>query len=425
MQGRRAVKRRLPVGIHGSLVLAGSLACLAAADTKVFRLRHQPAAAVCTQLLKELGADGAEMTEVGVDGLTNSLTVTGSGELLRQAAEAIVRLDVPATSIVVELLMVEFPADSPVVSRLPSQVRGGAGAVAGAGPVSAPGVVVGAGRAELWEQVTSGAVEAKVLSAPKVAVSDGEEACVNIGSQVHWMEPAGPGLYRLKTLEGSGTRFRVTPTIRGDGIHLSLKFQVQEVRAREPFPEAPDLAVGIPAMFSSNMTTTVTVPDGGTVLSGGWAAGGAGGGEGMVLLRVSTVAPGDVGRMRLEFRLAAREPGEGLTPMAVAGGDGTVYPHERVELSTDDVASARLTQDGGGRPSVEVTFTQEGAKRFAELTRKNVGRSLAIMVDGQVISAPTIRSEIRGGRALITGSFTLEEAKRIAEGLSVSESGLR
>lgn len=108
-----------------------------------------------------------------------------------------------------------------------------------------------------------------------------------------------------------------------------------------------------------------------------------------------------------------------MTPATVTGTGDVVYLHERVELSADDVASTRVVEGIGGRPSVEVKFSEDGARRFAELTRNNVGRRFAIVVDGRVVSAPMIRDEIPGGRALITGNFTLEEAKRIAEGLSV------
>ena len=407
-----------------SLVLAGlCLAGLAMAETRVFRLRHQGAATVCSQLLKGLGADAAA-TQVAVDGLKNSLTVTAPAGLLRQVEEVISRLDAPVKAVAVELLMVEFPPDSATVPSLLAGLRsvstvsaGSSGVLAG-GAAQSVATATGEEVAELWEQLTSGTVEAEVLAAPKVMAADGEEATLSLGSQVHYMVPIGRGLYRLKTLEGSGSRFRVTSEIRADGIHVSLNCQVQRVTGRLPLPEAPDLDVGIPTVSGSGITTTVTVRDGETVLAGGWDTGDGGGRTGAVLLRVSTVDPATGGRTRLEFRLAAHEAGEGLTPATVTGTGDVVYLHEGVELSTDDVASTRVVEGIGGRPSVEVQFTGDGAKRFAELTRENVGRAFAIMVDGQVVSAPIIRDEIRGGRALITGNFTLEEAKRIAEGLS-------
>jgi preprotein translocase subunit SecD len=72
------------------------------------------------------------------------------------------------------------------------------------------------------------------------------------------------------------------------------------------------------------------------------------------------------------------------------------------------------TNRASGRPEISITFTEEGRKRFADVTRKNIGKRLAILIDGKVQSAPVIRSEIPGGKALITGSFTPEEASSLS-----------
>jgi len=66
------------------------------------------------------------------------------------------------------------------------------------------------------------------------------------------------------------------------------------------------------------------------------------------------------------------------------------------------------------RPMVELTFNDEGAKLFAELTKANIGRQIAIFLDGSPISAPTVQQEIIGGKAVISGSFTIAEAKELA-----------
>lgn len=65
------------------------------------------------------------------------------------------------------------------------------------------------------------------------------------------------------------------------------------------------------------------------------------------------------------------------------------------------------------RPLVELTFNEEGAKLFAEITKANVGKTIAIFLDGVPISAPTVNEEITGGKAVISGSFTIEEAKTL------------
>ena len=63
-------------------------------------------------------------------------------------------------------------------------------------------------------------------------------------------------------------------------------------------------------------------------------------------------------------------------------------------------------------------FNEEGAKIFEQLTEKNVGKPLAIYVDGVPISAPNVQEKISGGKAQITGNFTVEEAKSLARNLN-------
>ncbi len=66
------------------------------------------------------------------------------------------------------------------------------------------------------------------------------------------------------------------------------------------------------------------------------------------------------------------------------------------------------------RPMVELTFNADGAKLFASLTKANIGKQIAIFLDGSPISAPTVNEEITGGKAVISGSFTPQEAKELA-----------
>lgn len=69
-------------------------------------------------------------------------------------------------------------------------------------------------------------------------------------------------------------------------------------------------------------------------------------------------------------------------------------------------------------PIVVLEFNKEGAEIFQELTRKNIGKRLAIYIDNILISAPVVKEEISGGRARITGNFTVKEAKDLAQNLS-------
>ncbi len=73
---------------------------------------------------------------------------------------------------------------------------------------------------------------------------------------------------------------------------------------------------------------------------------------------------------------------------------------------------------GGERCSVRVILNEAGAKIFGRITKENVGRRLVMLVDGKVVAAPVIKSPITGGEALITGRFTEDEAKKIADTLN-------
>ncbi len=85
-----------------------------------------------------------------------------------------------------------------------------------------------------------------------------------------------------------------------------------------------------------------------------------------------------------------------------------------VELKGSDLVDARVQFDRFNRPEVALEFTAEGAKKFADLTRNNIGRRLAIVLDGTIYSAPNIQTAITDGRAVITGINDLDEATQIA-----------
>jgi preprotein translocase subunit SecD len=88
---------------------------------------------------------------------------------------------------------------------------------------------------------------------------------------------------------------------------------------------------------------------------------------------------------------------------------------KKVLLTGRDLATARVSIDQNtSEPYVSVEFNAAGAKAFGDLTEANVGRRLAIVLDGNVHSAPQIRERIPSGRAQITGGFTTEEATDLA-----------
>lgn len=88
---------------------------------------------------------------------------------------------------------------------------------------------------------------------------------------------------------------------------------------------------------------------------------------------------------------------------------------QRTLLTGDTLTSAEVRIDQRtNEPYVGIEFDREGARIFAEVTEKNVGRRLAIVLDGTVYSAPRINERIPAGQAQITGRFTMEEARDLA-----------
>jgi len=82
-------------------------------------------------------------------------------------------------------------------------------------------------------------------------------------------------------------------------------------------------------------------------------------------------------------------------------------------------ASMSFSGEGVSGPGVSLEFNEEGAKLFAKITSENVGKSVAIYLDGQLLSAPNVREAIKDGRAEITGQFTVEEAKTLVRDLNL------
>jgi preprotein translocase subunit SecD len=117
----------------------------------------------------------------------------------------------------------------------------------------------------------------------------------------------------------------------------------------------------------------------------------------------------------LEFKLVKDEAYAATG--TVATDDARYF--EPTGLSGADLERAALAFDPTTREAyVSVQFNAEGSRRFAEITRANVGRSMAIVLDGALISDPVIRDEINGGVAQISGGFTPDEAKALARDLN-------
>jgi len=88
--------------------------------------------------------------------------------------------------------------------------------------------------------------------------------------------------------------------------------------------------------------------------------------------------------------------------------------YSRVEVSGDSLKNSEASFDQNNMPVVTTEFDSSGARRFAKLTTEHVNERFAIVLDGKVLSAPTIREPIPGGRGQISGGFTLQGAKDLA-----------
>jgi preprotein translocase subunit SecD len=117
---------------------------------------------------------------------------------------------------------------------------------------------------------------------------------------------------------------------------------------------------------------------------------------------------------KLEFRLVPGARDTGGTTVTLKDQAGQPVTVEDPALMTGDaVDDARVDFDSQGQVEVALRMTSAGADDFARITSENIGRQLAIVLDGVVYSAPVIRSAITGGNASITGGFSTEEARRL------------
>ncbi len=94
---------------------------------------------------------------------------------------------------------------------------------------------------------------------------------------------------------------------------------------------------------------------------------------------------------------------------------GTYYELEETPVVTgEELVDAQPSFDQNGRPAVSFRFNPTGARKFGDYTAENIGSPFAIVLDKEVISAPTIQSHIPGGSGIITGNFSVEESTKLA-----------
>ncbi|HVA01576.1 MAG TPA: hypothetical protein VMV34_07975 [Terriglobia bacterium] len=123
--------------------------------------------------------------------------------------------------------------------------------------------------------------------------------------------------------------------------------------------------------------------------------------------------------IRFEIRLAEDQPAPGLQKAKVSGSDRAVYLHDEVIVTNSDIAAARVVQGTGpSRYGVSVEFNATGAEKMRAATQNHIGKPVAILLDGQVVVAPVLRSPI-GASAVITGNYTRTQAERIVKGVGI------
>ncbi|MBA4390444.1 MAG: protein translocase subunit SecD [Syntrophus sp. (in: bacteria)] len=128
--------------------------------------------------------------------------------------------------------------------------------------------------------------------------------------------------------------------------------------------------------------------------------------DNMIKVQASGIAP--EGSELLTIKTKNRETGIGTTTPILLKKQSILTG----DLLTD--AKVRIGGDFGNEPYVAIEFNSEGARLFDQVTAANTGKRLAIILDNTVYSAPNIKERISGGKASITGGFTMDEAKDLA-----------
>jgi preprotein translocase subunit SecD len=111
----------------------------------------------------------------------------------------------------------------------------------------------------------------------------------------------------------------------------------------------------------------------------------------------------------------AADPGPRNLLLPSSDEDGVFYIVEETPVvSGEDLVDSQPDFDQNNRPAVSFRFNPSGGRKFGDYTANNIGSPFAIVLDDEVISAPTIQSHISGGSGIITGSFTVEESTELA-----------
>ncbi|WP_424988157.1 protein translocase subunit SecD [Microbulbifer sp. S227A] len=118
---------------------------------------------------------------------------------------------------------------------------------------------------------------------------------------------------------------------------------------------------------------------------------------------------------RLSFNPVSGTAGPDRLTLPLAGQPGQSYDLDpRAVVTGEDLVDSQPGYDANGRPAVTFRLDSAGARAFGAFTATHIGQPFAIVLDGEVLSAPIIQSHIPGGSGIITGTFTTDETARLA-----------
>jgi SecDF, P1 head subdomain len=123
--------------------------------------------------------------------------------------------------------------------------------------------------------------------------------------------------------------------------------------------------------------------------------------------------------VRFEVRLAEEQPAPGLREAKIGDTGRSVYLHAETIVTNSDIASAQVVPgDAPAEYRLDVKFTAGGAAKMRAATASHIGKPVAILLDGQVVMAPVVRTPIADA-AMVTGHFTRDQAEKLASGIRI------
>ncbi|MBG7004435.1 hypothetical protein I5G20_03555 [Pseudomonas aeruginosa] len=138
---------------------------------------------------------------------------------------------------------------------------------------------------------------------------------------------------------------------------------------------------------------------------------------GLVLLAACASDPLPIPQHSFGVYATASKPSAAFRTLADPQGKALLVA-VKPSLTQADVLRAEVLYDQNGRPGVEVTFTEQAARRLAALTEEAQGRALAVLVDGRLRLAPRVREPIRNGKVYLGGLGSAYEAGELADQLN-------